>query len=121
MIQPQTYLTVADNTGAKQIMCIRVLGNNRQYANVGDVIIGVVKNALPNMAVKRSSIVRAVVVRTKKTIKRSDGMAIRFDDNAAVIINVENNPRGTRVFGPVAREIREKNFTKIISLASEVV
>lgn len=121
MIQPQTYLTVADNTGAKQIMCIRVLGNNRQYANVGDVIIGVVKNALPNMAVKRSSIVRAVVVRTKKTIKRSDGMAIRFDDNAAVIINVENNPRGTRVFGPVAREIREKNFTKIISLANEVV
>lgn len=121
MIQFQTYLTVADNTGAKQIMCIRVLGNNRQYANVGDVIIGVVKNALPNMAVKRSSIVRAVVVRTKKTIKRSDGMAIRFDDNAAVIINVENNPRGTRVFGPVAREIREKNFTKIISLANEVV
>ena len=121
MIQPQTYLTVADNTGAKQIMCIRVLGNNRQYANVGDVIIGVVKNALPNMAIKRSSIVRAVVVRTKKTIKRSDGMAIRFDDNAAVIINVENNPRGTRVFGPVAREIREKNFTKIISLANEVV
>lgn len=121
MIQPQTYLTVADNTGAKQIMCIRVLGNNRQYANVGDVIIGVVKNALPNMAVKRSSIVRAVVVRTKKTIKRADGMAIRFDDNAAVIINIENNPRGTRVFGPVAREIRDKNFTKIISLATEVV
>jgi len=121
MIQPQTYLTVADNTGAKQIMCIRVLGNNREYANVGDVIIGVVKNALPNMAVKRSSIVRAVVVRTKKTIKRADGMAIRFDDNAAVIINIENNPRGTRVFGPVAREIRDKNFTKIISLATEVV
>jgi len=110
MIQPQTYLTVADNTGAKQIMCIRVLGNNRQYANVGDVIIGVVKNALPNMAIKRSSVVRAVVVRTKKTIKRADGMAIRFDDNAAVIINIENNPRGTRVFGPVAREIREKKF-----------
>jgi len=121
MIQPQTYLTVADNTGAKQIMCMRVLGNNREYANVGDVIIGVVKNALPNMAVKRSSIVRAVVVRTKKTIKRADGMAIRFDDNAAVIINIENNPRGTRVFGPVAREIRDKNFTKIISLATEVV
>lgn len=121
MIQPQTYLTVADNTGAKQIMCIRVLGNNRQYANVGDVIIGVVKNALPNMAIKRSSVVRAVVVRTKKTIKRADGMAIRFDDNAAVIINIENNPRGTRVFGPVAREIREKNFTKIISLANEVI
>ncbi len=121
MIQPQTYLTVADNTGAKKIMCIRVLGNNRKYAAVGDVIIGVVKEALPNMAVKRSSVIRAVVVRTKKTSKRNDGMGVRFDDNAAVIINTENNPRGTRIFGPVAREIREKNFTKIISLANEVV
>jgi large subunit ribosomal protein L14 len=121
MIQPQTYLTIADNTGAKKLMCIRVLGNNRKYANVGDIIIGVVKDALPNMAVKRSSVVRAVVVRTKKTIRRTDGMGIRFDDNAAVIINTENNPKGTRVFGPVAREIREKNFTKIISLATEVV
>ena len=121
MIQPQTYLTVADNTGAKKVMCIRVLGNNRKYAAVGDVIIGVVKEALPNMAVKRSSVIRAVVVRTKKTIKRNDGMGVRFDDNAAVIINTENNPRGTRIFGPVAREIREKNFTKIISLANEVV
>ena len=121
MIQPQTYLTIADNTGAKKIMCIRVLGNNRKYANVGDIIIGVVKDALPNMAIKRSNVVRAVVVRTKKTIKRSDGMGIRFDDNAAVIINTENNPKGTRVFGPVAREIREKNFTKIMSLATEVI
>jgi len=121
MIQPQTYLTVADNTGAKKLMCIRVLGNNRKYAGVGDVIIGVVKDALPNMAIKRSNIVRAVIVRTRKTLKRPDGMGIRFDDNAAVIINAENNPRGTRVFGPVAREIREKNFTKIISLANEVV
>ena len=121
MIQPQTYLTVADNTGAKKLMCIRVLGNNRKYANVGDIIIGVVKDALPNMAVKRSNVVRAVVVRTKKTIKRNDGMALRFDDTAAVIINTENNPRGTRVFGPVAREIRDKNFTKIISLANEIV
>ena len=121
MIQPQTYLTIADNTGAQKLMCIRVLGNNRKYANVGDVIIGVVKDALPNMAVKRSSVVRAVIVRTKNTIRRSDGMAVRFDDNAAVIINIENNPKGTRVFGPVAREIREKNFTKIISLATEVV
>jgi large subunit ribosomal protein L14 len=121
MIQPQTYLTVADNTGAKRIMCIRILGNNKQYGNVGDIIIGVVKSAIPNMAVKRSNIVRAVIVRTKTTIKRQDGMGIRFDDNAAVIINVENNPRGTRVFGPVAREIRDKNFTKIISLANEVV
>jgi len=121
MIQPQTYLTVADNTGAKQLMCIRVLGNNRKYANVGDIIIGVVKDAIPNMAVKRSAVVRAVIVRTRNTVKRSDGMAIRFDDNAAVIINAENNPRGTRVFGPVAKEIRDKNFTKIISLANEVV
>lgn len=121
MIQPQTYLTVADNTGAKKIMCIRVLGNNRKYANVGDVIIGVVKDALPNMMIKRSNIVKAVIVRTKNTIRRSDGMAIRFDDNAAVILNQENNPKGTRVFGPVAREIREKNFTKIISLANEVI
>jgi large subunit ribosomal protein L14 len=121
MIQPQTCLSIADNTGAKKIMCIRVLGSNRKYARVGDVIIGVVKDALPNMAVKRSAIVRAVVIRTKKTFRRADGMSIRFDDNAAVIINTENNPRGTRVFGPVAREIREKNFTKIISLANEVV
>ena len=121
MIQPQRYLTVADNTGDKKLMCIRVLGNNRKYANIGDVIIGVVKDAIPNMAVKRSAVVRAVIVRTKNTIKRADGMAVRFDDNAAVIINTENNPRGTRVFGPVAREIRERNFTKIISLATEVV
>lgn len=121
MIQPQTYLTIADNTGAKQLMCIRILGNNRKYANVGDVIIGVVKDALPNMAVKRSSVVRAVIIRTKNTIRRPDGMSLRFDDNAAVIINVENNPKGTRVFGPVAREIRDKNFTKIISLATEVI
>ena len=121
MIQPQTYLTVADNTGAKQLMCIRVLGNNRKYANVGDIIIGVVKDAIPNMAVKQSNVVRAVVVRTRNNIKRSDGMVLRFDDNAAVIINAENNPRGTRVFGPVAREIRDKNFTKIISLATEVI
>ena len=121
MIQPQTYLTVADNTGAKKLMCIRVLGNNRKYAGIGDVIIGVVKDALPNMAVKRSNVVRAVVIRTRKTVKRPDGMALRFDDNAVVIINTENNPRGTRVFGPVGREIRDKNFTKIISLAKEVI
>ena len=121
MIQPQSYLTVADNTGAKKLMCIRVLGNNRKYANIGDIIIGVVKDALPNMSIKRSNVVRAVVVRTKSNVKRADGMAIRFDDNAAVIINAENNPRGTRVFGPVAREIRDKKFTKIISLANEVV
>ena len=121
MIQQQSYLTVADNTGAKKLMCIRVLGNNRKIAAIGDIIIGVVKEALPNMPIKRSSVVRAVIVRTKKTIQREDGLSIRFDDNAAVIINLENNPRGTRVFGPIAREIREKNFTKIISLASEVI
>ena len=121
MIQPQTYLVVADNTGAKKLMCIRVLGNNRKSAGVGDIIIGVVKEALPNMTIKRSSIVRAVIVRTCHTITRKDGMALRFDDNAVVIINAENNPRGTRVFGPFAREIRERKFTKIISLASEVV
>ena len=121
MIQPQTYLTVADISGAKRLMCIRILGNNRKYANVGDIIIGVVKDAIPNMVIKRSNVVRAVVVRTKNAIRRSDGMVVRFDDNAAVIINTENNPRGTRVFGPVAKEIRDKNFTKIISLANEVV
>lgn len=121
MIQPQTYLNVADNSGAKKLMCIRVLGNNRKYARVGDIIIGVVKDALPNLAIKRSSVVRAVIVRTRQTIRRQDGMALRFDDNAAVIINAENNPRGTRVFGPIAREIREKQFNKIISLAPEVV
>lgn len=121
MIQPQTYLSVADNSGAKKLMCIRVLGNNRKYAAVGDIIIGVVKDALPNLGIKKSSVVRAVIVRTKNTIKRTDGMSLRFDENAAVIINAENNPRGTRIFGPIAREIREKQFYKIISLAPEVV
>ena len=121
MIQNQTYLKVADNSGAKEIMCIRILGGNRKYATIGDVIIGVVKDAIPNMPIKRSDVVRAVIMRTKSTIRRKDGMSIRFDDNAAVIINKENNPRGTRVFGPVARELRDKNFTKIISLAPEVL
>jgi len=121
MIYPQTMLTVADNTGAKKVMCIRVLGGSKQYAKIGDTIIAVVKEAIPNMPVKRSDIVRAIVVRTKKTIRRQDGMYIRFDDNAAVIVNMENNPRGTRVFGPVAREIRDKNFSKIVSLAPEVL
>lgn len=121
MIYPQTMLTVADNTGAKKIMCIRVLGGNKKYAEIGDSIIGVVKEALPNMPIKRSEIVRAIIVRTKKTIRRQDGMYIRFDDNAAVIVNVDNNPRGTRVFGPVAREIRDRNFSKIVSLAPEVL
>ena len=102
-------------------MCIKVLGSNRRYATIGDIIIGVVKDASPNMPIKRSDVVRAVVMRTKKTIRRNDGMSIRFDDNAAVIINKENNPRGTRVFGPIARELRDKDFSKIVSLAPEVL
>ena len=121
MIYPQTILTVADNTGAKKVMCIRVLGGNKKYAKIGDTIIAVVKEAIPNMPVKRSDVIRAIVVRTKKSIRRQDGMYIRFDDNAAVLVNMENNPRGTRVFGPVAREIRDKNFSKIVSLAPEVL
>lgn len=121
MIQTQTYLNVADNSGARKIMCIRILGGNRKFAGIGDVIIGVVKDATPNMPVKRSDVVRAVIMRTKSTIRRKDGMSIRFDDNAAVIINKENNPRGTRVFGPIARELRDKDFTKIVSLAPEVL
>jgi large subunit ribosomal protein L14 len=121
MIYPQTMLTVADNTGAKKVMCIRVLGGNKKYAKIGDTIIAVVKEAIPNMPVKRSDVVRAIVVRTKKSIRRPDGMYIRFDDNAAVIVNMDNNPRGTRVFGPVAREIRDKNYSKIVSLAPEVL
>ena len=121
MIYPQTILTVADNTGAKKVMCIRILGGNKKYAEIGDTIIAVVKEAIPNMPVKRSDVVKAVVVRTKKTIRRQDGMYIRFDDNAAVVVNADNNPRGTRVFGPVAREIHDKNFSKIVSLAPEVL
>ena len=121
MIYPQTILTVADNSGAKKVMCIRVLGGNKKYASIGDTIIAVVKEAIPNMPVKRSDVIKAIVVRTKKTIRRSDGMYIRFDDNAAVIVNADNNPRGTRVFGPVAREIRDKNFAKIVSLTPEVL
>jgi large subunit ribosomal protein L14 len=121
MIQPQTILTVADNTGARKIMCIRVLGGNRKYASIGDTIIGVVKESAPNMPIKRSDIVRAIVVRTKKSIRRNDGMFIKFDDNAAVIVNTDSNPKGTRIFGPVAREIRDKDFFKIVSLAPEVL
>ena len=121
MIYPETILTVADNTGARKIMCIQVLKGNRKYGRIGDSIIAVVKEAIPNMPIKKSDIVRAVIVRTCKTIRRADGMYIRFDDNAAVIVNTENNPRGTRVFGPVAREIRDKNFSKIVSLAPEVL
>lgn len=122
MIQPQSYLNVADNSGAKKLMCIRVLGvNQQQFATIGDIIIAVVKDALPNMSIKKSDIVQAVIVRTCKSIRRDNGMVIRFDDNAAVIINKERNPRGTRVFGPIARELRDRQFTKIVSLAPEVV
>lgn len=122
MIQTQTYLNIADNSGAKKIMCIRVLGsNNPKYGFIGDTIIGVVKDASPNMPIKRSDVVRAVIVRTKRTLRRIDGTSIRFDDNAAVIINSDNNPKATRVFGPIAKELRDRNFSKIISLAPEVV
>jgi large subunit ribosomal protein L14 len=121
MIQPQTYLNVADNTGAQKVMCIKILGSNRQYANIGDVIIAVVKDAIPNMSVKRSDVVRAVIVRTVKGLRRESGMSIKFDENAAVIINVDGSPKGSRVFGPIARELRDKNFLKIVSLAPEVL
>ena len=121
MIQQETYLNVADNSGARKIMCSRVLGGRKQYAGVGDVIVAVVKDALPNMGVKKSDVVKAVVVRTRKGTRRSSGMSIRFDDNAAVLINQDGNPKGTRVFGPVARELRDKSFTKIVSLAPEVL
>lgn len=120
MIQTQTKLQVADNTGAKQLMVIRVIRAG-SYANIGDVVIGVVKDAIPNGNVKKSEIVRAVVVRSRSGLRRTDGSTIRFDDNAAVIINKDGNPRGTRVFGPVARELREKNYMKIVSLAPEVL
>jgi large subunit ribosomal protein L14 len=119
MIQQESYLNVADNTGARKIMCIRVLGaGNRSVGGVGDVIVAVVKDAIPNMAVKKSDVVRAVIVRTRHTMRRESGMSIRFDDNAAVLVNADGNPRG---FGPVARELREKAFTKIVSLAPEVL
>jgi len=121
MIQTQSILTVADNTGAKKLMCIRVLGNNRHNAYVGDIVIGVIKRAIPNMKIKQSDIVRAIVIRTKKLINRTNGISVRFDDNAAVILNNDNNPKGTRIFGPVAKEIRDKKFSKIISLAQEII
>jgi large subunit ribosomal protein L14 len=122
MIQPQTRLKVADNTGAKEIMCIRVLGGSVvKYGRVGDIIIASVKQASPGGSVKKGEVVRAVIIRTTKEYGRSDGSHIRFDDNAAVIIGKENNPRGTRIFGPVARELREKQFMRIVSLAPEVI
>ena len=122
MIQPQTRLKVADNSGAKEIMCIRVLGGSlRSDGPLGDVIVASVKTATPGGQVKKGDVVKAVVVRTRKNRRRSDGSYIRFDDNAAVIINDQNLPRGTRIFGPVARELREKDFMKIVSLAPEVL
>ena len=122
MIQQQTILKVADNTGAKEIMCIRVMGgSHRKWGNIGDVIVASVKKAAPGGVVKKGDVVKAVIVRTKRGLRREDGSYIRFDENAAVIIKDDNTPRGTRIFGPVARELRDKDFMKIISLAPEVL
>jgi large subunit ribosomal protein L14 len=122
VIQQETRVRVADNTGARTLLCIRVMGgSHRRYARVGDIIVGTVKSATPQGAVKKGEVVRAVVVRTKKPQGRDDGTSIAFDENAAVIIDNQRNPRGTRIFGPVARELREKNFMKIVSLAPEVL
>jgi large subunit ribosomal protein L14 len=122
MIQPQTRLRVADNSGAREVMCIRVLGgSSKRYAGVGDVIIASVKSAQPNAAVKKGDVVRCVVVRTAQEYGRADGSHIKFDDNAAVLINPQGNPRGTRIFGPVARELRERQFMRIVSLAPETL
>ena len=122
MIQQESHLEVADNSGARRIQCIRVLGTGQQFVgSVGDVIVASVKDAIPHANVKKGDVVRAVIVRTKKELNRKDGSSIRFDSNAAVIINTQNEPRGTRVFGPVARELREKRFMRIVSLAPEVL
>lgn len=122
MIRQETVLKVADNSGAKKILCIRVSGGSRRsFGSVGDIIVASVKDAIPDGTVKKKEVVKAVIVRTKKEIRRADGSYIRFDDNAAVVIGADNNPRGTRIFGPVARELREKQFMKIVSLAPEVL
>ena len=122
MIQQQSMMKVADNTGAKELMCIRVLGGtDRRYANIGDVVVATVKKAAPGGVVKKGQVVNAVIVRSRHGIKRADGSYIRFDENAAVVINNDKSPKGTRIFGPVARELREKDFMKIISLAPEVL
>lgn len=122
MIQQQSYLKVADNTGAKEIMCIRVLGGSgKRYANIGDVVVASVKKATPGGVVKKGEVVKAVVVRTASGVRRDDGTYIRFDENAAVIIKEDKNPKGTRIFGPVARELRDKDYLKILSLAPEVL
>ncbi|TKJ40418.1 50S ribosomal protein L14 [candidate division LCP-89 bacterium B3_LCP] len=122
MIQEQTRLTVADNTGAKKVMCFRILGGtHRRYASIGDIIVASVKSAIPNSLVKKGEVVKGVIVRTKKEVRRPDGSYIRFDDNAIVLLDDKQEPRGTRIFGPVARELREKQFMKIVSLAPEVL
>lgn len=122
MIQMQTYLKVADNSGAKELMCIRVLGGSRKrYANIGDVVVASVKKAAPGGQVKKGDVVKAVIVRSAKGLRREDGSYIRFDENAAVIIKDDKNPRGTRIFGPVARELRDRDYMKILSLAPEVL
>ena len=122
MIQQQSRLKVADNTGAKELMCIRCLGgSHRKFAGVGDVIVAYVKSAIPNGVVKKGDVVKAVIVRTKKPIRRADGSYVRFDENAAVIIRDDKNPKGTRIFGPIARELRDKDYMKILSLAPEVL
>ena len=122
MIQMQSYMKVADNTGAKELMCIRVLGGTRRrYANIGDVVVASVKKATPGGVVKKGDVVKAVTVRSKKGLRREDGTYIRFDENAAVIIRDDKNPKGTRIFGPVARELRDKDYMKILSLAPEVL
>ena len=122
MIQEESYLKVADNTGAKEIHCIRVLGGSkRKYGNIGDVIVASVRKATPGGTVKKGEVVKAVIVRSKRGVRREDGSYVRFDENAAVIIKEDKNPRGTRIFGPVARELREKDYMKILSLAPEVI
>nr|YP_010213172.1 ribosomal protein L14 [Linum grandiflorum]YP_010213967.1 ribosomal protein L14 [Linum narbonense]UBK11729.1 ribosomal protein L14 [Linum grandiflorum]UBN07425.1 ribosomal protein L14 [Linum narbonense] len=122
MIQSQTRLNVADNSGARELMCIRIIGtSNRRYARIGDVIVAVIKEAMPNSPLEKSEVIRAVIVRTCKELKRNNGMKIRYDDNAAVVINKEGNPKGTRIFGAIAQELRQLNFTKIVSLAPEVL
>jgi len=122
MIQQETYLKVADNTGAKEIKCIRVLGGSkRKYGNIGDVIVASVRKAAPGGTVKKGEVVKAVIVRSAKGVRRADGTYVRFDENAAVLIRADKNPRGTRIFGPVARELRDKDYMKILSLAPEVI
>ena len=122
MIQEESYLKVADNTGAKEIKCIRVLGGSkRKYGNIGDVIVASVRKAAPNGTVKKGEVIKAVIVRSKKGVRRADGTYVRFDENAAVLIKEDKNPRGTRIFGPVARELRDKEYMKILSLAPEVI